>query len=58
MRLFYLVKKELIEIIRQKELLPLLFIAPILQIIVLGYVVKRLMILLLNLIPLILTALQ
>jgi len=40
MRLFYLVKKELIEIIRQKELLPLLFIAPIIQIIVLGYVVK------------------
>jgi ABC-2 type transport system permease protein len=40
MRLFYLVKKEFIEIFRQKELLPLLFIAPILQIIVLGYVVK------------------
>lgn len=40
MRLFYLVKKEFIEIFRQKELLPLLFIAPLLQIIVLGYVVK------------------
>lgn len=40
MRLLYLVKKEFIEIFRQKELLPLLFIAPILQIIVLGYVVK------------------
>jgi ABC-2 type transport system permease protein len=40
MRLFHLVKKELIEIFRQRELLPLLFIAPILQIIILGYVVK------------------
>ncbi len=40
MRLFYLVKKELIEIFRQKELLPLLFIAPIIQIIILGYVVR------------------
>jgi ABC-2 type transport system permease protein len=40
MKLFYLVKKELIEIFRQKELLPLLFIAPLVQIIVLGYVVK------------------
>jgi ABC-2 type transport system permease protein len=40
MRLFYLVKKEFIEIIRQKELLPLMFIAPIIQIILLGYVVK------------------
>jgi len=39
MRLFYLVKKELIEIFRQKELLPLLFIAPMIQIIILGYVV-------------------
>lgn len=40
MRLFYLVKKELIEIFRQKELLPLLFIAPMIQIIILGYVVQ------------------
>ncbi len=40
MRLFYLVKKEFIEIFRQKELLPLVIIAPILQIIILGYVVK------------------
>jgi len=40
MRLFYLVKKEFIEIIRQREMLPLILIAPILQIIVLGYVVK------------------
>ena len=40
MRLFYLVKKEFIEIFRQKEILPLIFIAPMLQIIILGYVVK------------------
>jgi len=40
MRIFYLLKKELIEIFRQKELLPLLFIAPLIQIIILGYVVK------------------
>jgi ABC-2 type transport system permease protein len=40
MRLFYLVKKEFIEILRQKELLPLLIIAPLIQIIILGYVVK------------------
>jgi len=39
MRLFYLVKKEFIETFRQKEMLPLIFIAPILQIIILGYVV-------------------
>lgn len=40
MRLFHLIKKEFIEIFRQKELLPLIFIAPIIQIIILGYVVK------------------
>jgi len=40
MRLFYLIKKEFIEIFRQKELLPLIIIAPIIQIIILGYVVK------------------
>jgi ABC-2 type transport system permease protein len=40
MRIFYLLKKEFIELFRQKELLPLLFIAPILQVIILGYVVK------------------
>jgi ABC-2 type transport system permease protein len=40
MRLRYLIKKELIEIIRQKELLFLVFVAPILQIIVLGYVIS------------------
>ncbi len=40
MRLFYLVKKEFIEIFRQKEFLPLIFIAPLIQIIILGYVVK------------------
>ncbi len=39
MRILYLIKKELIEIVRQKEFLPLLFIAPIIQIIILGYVV-------------------
>jgi len=39
MRLFYLIKKELIEIFRQKEMLAILFIAPVLQTIVLGYVV-------------------
>jgi ABC-2 type transport system permease protein len=40
MRIRYLVKKEFIEIFRQKELLPMLFIAPMLMIIVLGYVVQ------------------
>jgi ABC-2 type transport system permease protein len=40
MRLRYLIKKELIEIVRQKEMLFLIFIAPVLQIIVLGYVVS------------------
>ncbi len=40
MKLFHLVKKELIELSRQKELMPLLFIAPLVQIIVLGYVVR------------------
>jgi len=40
MRLLYLIKKEFIEIFRQKELLPLLFVAPLLQVIILGYVVK------------------
>lgn len=40
MKLFYLVRKELIEIFRQRELLPLLFIAPLIQIIMLGYVVR------------------
>lgn len=39
MRLFYLLKKELIEIFRQKEMLAIMFIAPVLQTIVLGYVV-------------------
>lgn len=39
MRLLYLLKKEFIEIFRQKELLPMLFIAPIIQVIILGYVV-------------------
>lgn len=39
MRIFFLIKKELIEIFRQKELLVLMFIAPIIQTIILGYVV-------------------
>ena len=40
MRLRYLIKKELIEIVRQKEMLFLIFVAPVLQIIILGYVVS------------------
>lgn len=40
MRLFALVKKELIELFRQRELLPLMFLAPLIQIIVLGNVVR------------------
>jgi ABC-2 type transport system permease protein len=40
MRLFHLVKKELIEIRRQKELLVLLFLAPVIQIVLLGYVIS------------------
>ncbi len=40
MRIRYLVKKELIEIFRQKELLPMLFIAPLIMITILGYVVN------------------
>ena len=39
MRIIYLIKKELLEIFRNKELLPMIFIAPILQVIILGYVV-------------------
>lgn len=39
MRVFHLVKKELIEILRQREMLAIMFIAPILQTIILGYVV-------------------
>jgi ABC-2 type transport system permease protein len=39
-RIFYLVKKEFIEIFRQKELLPMLFIAPMIMITLLGYVVN------------------
>ena len=40
MKLFYLVKKELIEITRQKELLFLMLVAPVIQIIILGYVIS------------------
>ncbi len=39
MRIFYLVKKEFLETIRQKEMLFLMLVAPIIQIILLGYVV-------------------
>ena len=39
MKIFYLFKKELLEIFRQKELLAIMFIAPLLQTILLGYVV-------------------
>jgi ABC-2 type transport system permease protein len=39
MRIFYLLRKELIEIFRQKEMLFIIFIAPVLQTIILGYVV-------------------
>lgn len=39
-RIFYLVKKEFIEIFRQKELLPMIFIAPMIMITILGYVVN------------------
>lgn len=39
MKIFYLVKKELIEIFRQKELLFLIFVAPLVQIVLLSYVI-------------------
>lgn len=39
MKLKYLIKKELIEIFRQKELLPMIFLAPLIQVVILGYVV-------------------
>jgi ABC-2 type transport system permease protein len=40
MKLLYLVKKELIEVVRQKELLFLMFVGPVIQIIILGYVIS------------------
>ncbi len=40
MKLFYLIKKELIEAVRQKEQLFLIFVSPIIQIIILGYVIS------------------
>jgi ABC-2 type transport system permease protein len=40
MKLFYLVKKELIEVTRQKELLFLMLVSPVIQIIILGYVIS------------------
>ncbi len=39
MRILYLLRKELIEIFRQREMLVIMFVAPILQTILLGYVV-------------------
>lgn len=39
MRIFYLLKKEFIEIFRQREMLFILFLAPILQTVLLGFVV-------------------
>lgn len=39
MKLLYLIKKEFIEIFRQREMVMIIFIAPILQTILLGYVV-------------------
>jgi len=38
-RLLYLVKKEFIEIFRQREILPFIFVSPIIQIVLFGYVV-------------------
>lgn len=40
MKLRYLVKKELIEILRQKEMLFLMLVSPLIQIVILGYVVS------------------
>jgi ABC-2 type transport system permease protein len=40
MRLPYLIRKELIEIVRQKELLFMMFVGPVLQIILLGSVIS------------------
>jgi len=40
MRLFYLIKKELIEALRQREQLFLIFVSPVIQIIILGYVIS------------------
>jgi ABC-2 type transport system permease protein len=38
-RILYLLRKELIEIFRQKEMLFIIFLAPVIQVIILGYVV-------------------
>ncbi|MCU0276176.1 MAG: ABC transporter permease, partial [Acidobacteria bacterium] len=40
MKLLHLVKKELIEVTRQKELLFLMFVSPLIQIVILGYVIS------------------
>jgi ABC-2 type transport system permease protein len=39
MRILYLLRKELIEIFRQREMLVIMFVAPVIQTIILGYVV-------------------
>ena len=39
MRILYLLRKELIEIFRQREMLFIMFVAPVIQTIILGYVV-------------------
>jgi ABC-2 type transport system permease protein len=39
MRVFYLLRKELIEIFRQREMLLIMFVAPVIQTVILGYVV-------------------
>ncbi len=39
MRVFYLLRKELIEIFRQREMLFIIFVAPVIQTVILGYVV-------------------
>jgi ABC-2 type transport system permease protein len=39
MRILYLLRKEMIEIFRQKEMLFFIFVAPVIQVVILGYVV-------------------
>ncbi len=39
MRLFYLIKKEFIEILRQRELIFIMIVSPVIQVILLGYLV-------------------
>ncbi|MCK4890447.1 MAG: ABC transporter permease, partial [Candidatus Aminicenantes bacterium] len=39
MKILYLIKKEFLEIFRQRELLFMMLIAPVFQLIILGYIV-------------------